>query len=137
MVSERIALVTEESARTWIVKRFEIHPSSEAVRACVLGTMKPSAGWMHDDDASSCGSVVYAKARLNEQRQLWDGPPDEPDDVPLMMVGNRKREVIISPVARSKMFRTPLVVFPIDLTSGRVSGIRQRLVVLQAKPMDG
>ena len=129
MVSERIALVTEESARTWIVKRFEIYPSSEAVRACVLGTMMPSAGWMNDHNASSCGSVVYAKARLNEQRQLWDGPPDEPDDVPLMMCGKRKGHVIISPVARSKMFRTPLVVFPIDLTSGRVSGIRQRLII--------
>ena len=51
----------------------------------------------------------------------------------MMFGGKRKREVIISPVARSKMFRTPLVVFPIDLTSGRVSGLRCRLVVTRER----
>lgn len=81
-----------------------------------------SDGWCVADNAVSLGPLVYLKSRLREDGIFAACPPEEPDDVPIMFkkVG-RKCYAVFDDVARSKMFRTPLVVYPIDLTAARVS----------------
>jgi len=83
--------------------------------------------WRNCRNSVSAGPVVDLKSRLLADGFFQITPPDEPDDLPIMYrikPGCRKAmEAVIAPVARSKMFRTHLIVEPINLVSWRVAGM--------------
>lgn len=85
-----------------------------------------SIRWMGCDNAVSTGPVCYLKSQLLKAGMFSPGIPDESDDVPFAFVKKgkgRKYELVVSPVARSKMFTTVLkIICPIDLTTLRVAG---------------
>ena len=98
----------------------------DAARFCV--TLQGGVGWMNTNYTTSVGPVVWLKSRLLEAGILRAAVPDD-DILPLTFVTTRDSEQVarICNVARSKMFDTPLVVYPINLVSGRVTGLEKRM----------
>jgi hypothetical protein len=87
-------------------------------------------GWASNRDGVSAGPVIWLKLRLMELGKVGKALAED-DSLPIAFVGRRGRNgrqlATICSVARSRMFNTPLMVYPIDLKSGRVSGMRKRL----------
>lgn len=87
---------------------------------------RPSASssllWLEHPHAVSTGPITFVKNRLREV--VGSDGLAEDDSLPLIFKrGRGKRTYLeICPVARSKMFNTPLYVYPIDLTALIVSG---------------
>jgi hypothetical protein len=80
-------------------------------------------GWTTNPDAVSAGPLIALKNRMRAMIPDIDGGAED-DALPLAFVSRgsgRKRELRICAVARSKMFRTVRLVFPIDLTAARVT----------------
>ena len=107
-------------------KVFDIELTPEQARRCVLFPRGDKFGWQQHPNAVSAGPIVFLKNRLRELGHDEFGVGlAEDDSLPLVFTtkeGSRKRVASICDVARSKMFRTPLAVCPIDLNAMRVSG---------------
>jgi hypothetical protein len=95
--------------------RFTFNPHPKTARG----------GWMGSSDTTSAGPICYLKNRMAEERFVVGVGMAEDDDIlPIVYVTRGRHEVAtICNVARSRMFRTPLVVYPIDLIAGRVAGL--------------
>lgn len=112
---EQAIIRDRDRLRDYVRVRFGVEVSP---LPCRLGSAR-SAGWANHPDGTSGGPVAWVKSRLGEMGAFKAGMPDEPDDSMFMLKGKR---LVISPIARTKMFNTPLVVFPIDLNACRVAG---------------
>jgi hypothetical protein len=102
--------------KRYVAERFGVDTDLPAYRG-------PKDHCLGGNDSTSSGPIIWILNRLCEREQMPRcGCPDEADDVPLFFVkAGRKTFLRMSPVARSKMFNTPLVVYPIDLVALRVS----------------
>ena len=81
--------------------------------------------WSSSPTGVTAGPIIYLKNRLIADG-FYDQPqPSEAEDfLPLIKISGESKSgyvVDIAPVARSKMFTTQKLVFPIDLTAARVS----------------
>ena len=110
---EQQIIRSQDALRDYVLSRFGVEAN---LTPCTFAT----AGWATNPYATSAGPIVWVKSRMQEAGLLPAGMPDEPDDAMFTIKGKR---LVISPVARSKMFRTPLMTFPIDLNACRVAGI--------------
>ncbi|MCC6154852.1 MAG: hypothetical protein IT367_13885 [Candidatus Hydrogenedentes bacterium] len=81
-------------------------------------------GWMGSKHGTSCGPVALLKNQLYAAGVVGEGLAGADDDIlPVVFVTKGRKSVAqICNVARSRMFRTPLVVEPIDLNAYRVAG---------------
>ena len=106
--------------------------TARGIKKCEVGREnrapeeKDEVGCLDPECATSVGAYVWLKSRLMEKGAFNYPQPDEPDDTALWVVKTHDgqeehHKLVISPVARSKMFTTPLVVEPINLTTLRVA----------------
>lgn len=104
--------------------RIDIELSPEQARRCLVprGAVTNDCRWMNNPNAVSTGPLVYLRNRLRELDCAFGRGLAEDDSLPLTFrTKGRKLVLDICDVARSKMFRTPLVVYPIDITAMRVT----------------
>lgn len=109
--------VTRSTAKKCVLSLPHEKAASDAEIACGFG-------WMVSPLATSSGPLTYLKSRLLELGNLDTSIVGAEDDsLPFVhkTVG-RKTMLAICSVARSKMFRTQKIIFPIDITSLRVAG---------------
>lgn len=80
-------------------------------------------GWAGNDNATSCGAVMWLKNRLREKGYLGEGYAVDDGYHPVLQPGKGKSVRFVEQVARSKIFHTNWkIIEPIDLTTGRVAG---------------
>lgn len=111
-----------EIAKTYLSLDVDAKTAKKCLRYRNGNVDAVNCGWCNSAYAVSAGPIVWLKNRLHDCGFLSCDPPEEHDDVPIFFRKIRNKTVaVFSEIARSKMFRTPLVVFPIDLTASRVS----------------
>jgi hypothetical protein len=100
--------------------------SRDQARLCLVPSGGCTRNWMGSREAVSVGPIVYFRNRLAElgNTEFGTGAAEDTDDLPIVFSqkGRGRNRAWICDVARSKMFRTPLIVFPIDLTALKVAG---------------